>query len=120
MSIVVFLCLEHFLTEKNRTCLESNGTVVDNLNACKKAVNIVKKNEPTAKFVAVEDLAQWPKGCYLAYPSSVYFNNHSSGSNNEYAQQICNVKGKELYHYGTGFLLITEPSKRQPMFLRKY
>ena len=95
LLIVASLCLELFLTAKNGSCLESNGTAVDDLNACKKAVNIVKQNKPTAKFFAVEDLAQWPKGCYLAYPSSVYFNNHSSGSSNEYAQQICKVKGKE-------------------------
>ena len=89
------------MSAKNGSCLESNGAAVDDLNLCKKAVNIVKQNEPTAKFVAAEDLAQCPKGCYLAYSSSVYFNNHSSGSSNEYAQQICNVKGNESYPYAT-------------------
>ena len=95
--------LGYFLTEKNTTCLKSTGTLVDDLETCKKAVAIVKKNISTARFVNKEDDGDWPKGCYLYSPDKVYFNDHLSGSSNERAQQICNLKGIEQYYYEVKF-----------------
>ena len=93
--IDLFLLLEYFLTEKNGTCLESNGTPVDDLDTCREAANNVTTNVPT---IEKEDLADWPKGCYLVSSGTVYFNSHSSGSSNELVNEICKSKGTEKYN----------------------
>ena len=98
--------LGYFLTEKNKTCLESTGTLVDDLETCRTAVDFVKKNISTARFVDEEDDGRWPKGCYLANPDTVYFNNHLSGSSNEGARQICYLKGIAQYFHVVALICI--------------
>ena len=70
--------------------MESNGSPVDDLNTCREAVNIVITNVST---VETQDVADWPKGCYLIGSDTVYFNSHSSGSKDERFSEICKSKG---------------------------
>ena len=100
--IVVFLLKKfylHFseqyvLKEPNHLC--SDTAIIDNMNDCKASPESLKEG---GYFGWAESTTAWPKGCYRTRLRSVlssaivYWNTHSSGSRNRYAQPICK-KGK--------------------------
>ena len=81
----------YFLSQKNGLCAQTIGSVEE----CRFVQGDVVGGKA---FQAEENYGGLPKGCYLAYvdgePSSIWWNNHPSGSPNSDARQIC-VVGKE-------------------------
>ena len=85
-----FLVIRYVPTANDRLCSETGDIVVDDIETCKKAAQELNKS------FTERELAQknWPKGCFLFLSESVYFNQHSTGSSNNRASQICKPKGK--------------------------
>ena len=67
---------------------DHDDTAVDNLSTCKEAAEELKLN-----FTRAENIGNYPKGCYVA--GDVFFNQHSTGSRQSNARQICKAIGKE-------------------------
>ena len=85
----------YVLTANDRLCSETGDIVVDDIETCKKAAQELNKS------FTERELAQknWPKGCFLFLSESVYFNQHSTGSSNNRASQICKPKGMGLHSF---------------------
>ena len=84
-----FLVIRYVLTANDRLCSETGDVVVDDIETCKEAAHELNKS------FTERELAQknWPTGCFLFLSESVYFNQHSTGSSNNRASQICKPKG---------------------------
>ena len=84
----------YFLTATNELCAEHDDIAVDNLSTCKEAAEELKLN-----FLRAENIGSYPKGCYEAISLSkrlagnVFFNQHSTGSRQSNARQICKAIG---------------------------
>ena len=86
MIIIYILVTQYFLTATNELCAEHDDIAVDNLSTCKEAAEEMK-----LKFLRAENIGNYPKGCYLA--GNVFFNQHSTGSRQSNARQICKAIG---------------------------
>lgn len=65
---------------------------VDTEEECRKVVDVVKQEVSGAKFMLVENIAGFPRGCYLWVPNSgIYFNNFNVRSIHKSARQICKI-----------------------------
>ena len=81
---------EYLLTDNNGLCDEITDFAVDVEADCKAAAQEIKKELPNAYFVKNENVADWPKGCYLhAFDDGVYFNEHSTESSHVNSRQFC-------------------------------
>ena len=85
--------LGYFQTEENRLCSENGDIAVDDLKQCKDAAKDLKMS-----LIRSQSSSGYPKGCYWYGGSlfdylGLYFNPHSTGSENKWARQICNPKG---------------------------
>ena len=85
------LVVEYVLSAHGKLCSENGDFAVDDLTTCKEASEELRKS-----FKETEDLADWPKGCYLFKNGGVFFNHHVHGSKNPNARQICEPKGNSL------------------------
>ena len=84
----LFIETKYFQTAVDKLCSEYRKIVVGDINTCKEAAQELDK-----KFGGTTKEADWPKGCY-AYFDDIYFNQHSAGSSNNGARQICHFLGK--------------------------
>ena len=74
---------------------------MDDLATCKYAAEIFYY-----QWHGAQDEAGWPKGCYAEY-NGVRFNQHTDGSKNNRARQICKPTGKELRCFLTSMYLLS-------------
>ena len=96
MNIIYYIfSLEarYFLTATNELCAEHDDIAVDNLSTCKEAAEELKLN-----FLRAENIGNYPKGCYESKglrraAGNVFFNQHSTGSRQSNARQICKAIG---------------------------
>ena len=88
----VFL-LGYKLSPENSLCdlmRAKSFSKVDTEEECRKVVDVVRKEVSGAKFMLVENIAGFPRGCYLWVPNSgIYFNNNPVRSIHKSARQIC-------------------------------
>ena len=84
----LFIETKYFQTAVDKLCSEYRKITVDDIKTCKEAAQELEK-----KFGGTAKEDNWPKGCY-AYFDDIYFNQHSAGSSNNRARQICGFLGK--------------------------
>ena len=77
------------LSGKGELCSDNGHMGVDDMETCIAAAASLNKN-----FKNAENVEKWPKGCYVIDDlNDVYFNQHSTGSRQERARQICKPGG---------------------------
>ena len=77
------------LTWNGKLCSDTGDDAVNHVEACKSAAAKLQKS-----FEGTEYMATWPKGCYMIEDQSyIFFNQHSTGSSNIGARQLCHRTG---------------------------
>ena len=78
-----------------RDCVGIGGGLLVDNEECKRAAASLG-----IQFDGIQEYSSWPKGCYACkgclVADSAFWNNHSRGTKNDKAQQICSRKGKTL------------------------
>ena len=95
--------VEYFLATNGKLCTEPGDIAVEDLTTCKEAAE--KLSHPLPE---TENVANWPKGCYLFKNGRVWFNEHTHGSQQNSTRQICKrfVKGMGLRTFLTSMRLL--------------
>ena len=82
----------YILSAKGKLCSENDDIAVNNFIHCLEAAGTLKKSayiktDNKDNSLYPEDDAEYPKGCN--FRNDIYFNQHSTGSSNNNARQIC-------------------------------
>ena len=94
-ALIIFFCFfsaHYILTAKGKLCSENDDIAVNDIIHCLEAAGTLEKSayiKTDSKDTSLypEDDAEYPKGCN--FRTDIYFNQHSTGSSNNNARQIC-------------------------------
>ena len=107
--MLLFLGVTYFAAIQGKSCSETGDIAIEDSTTCKEAAE-----ELGYKFLATEDNANWPKGCYVYYNrnlvrDAVWFNRHTHGGWIYSARNICkgSVKGMSLTSFVTSMRFIS-------------
>ena len=88
------------MLESGSLCSDAKSRPVKDAESCRSAVPKLQNLDQRANFEEEERTENWPAGCYLT-TDGVYFNSHSTGGRNPFANHICRtgISDKDIEYY---------------------
>ena len=88
------------MLESGSLCSDAKSRPVKDAESCRSAVPKLQNLDQRASFEEEERTENWPAGCYLT-TDGVYFNTHSTGGRNPFANHICRtgISDKDIEFY---------------------
>ena len=91
---IFLLGASYLLTDAGAICSDE-GIYVVNVDECRLAVPFIQTMYPGAVYSVSYSSSNHPKGCFLHIPNNnVYFNTHSTGTENSDDRPFCKSNGK--------------------------